>query len=150
MITARNTYKNEKRLTIVRSFHFKYILCGGLFEMKIMITIIGILIILAGILPFLDNFKLLPEFIPTEKPTYQFIIIAVGVIGLLYGVLNSMLFGAEKFVTIALALLTVLGGILPFIQNFVPAIIPTTGPLYSGLIIIIGAIGMVYGFMALG
>tara|TARA_B100000315_G_C14483387_1_gene544000 strand:+ start:617 stop:973 length:357 start_codon:yes stop_codon:yes gene_type:complete len=118
--------------------------------MKIMITIIGVLIILAGVLPFLANFGLLPSFIPTEKPTYQFIIIAVGVIGLLYGFLNSMLFGAEKFVTIALALLTVLGGVLPFIQNFVPAIIPTAGPLYSGLIIIIGAVGMVYGFMAVG
>ena len=121
-----------------------------MFEMKIMITIIGVLIILAGILPFLSNFGILPSFVPIEKPGYQFIIIAVGIIGLLYGVMNSMLFGAEKFVTIALALLTILGGILPFIQNFVPAIIPTTGPLYSGIIIIIGVIGMIYGFIALG
>ena len=118
--------------------------------MKIMITIIGILVVLAGILPFLDNFGILPENIPVEKPGYQFIIIAVGIIGLLYGIMNSMLFGAEKFVTISLALLTILGGILPFIQNFVPAIIPVSGPLYSGLIIVIGVIGMIYGFIALG
>ena len=115
-----------------------------------MITIIGILIILAGVLPFLSNLGILPSVIPVEKPGYQFIIIAVGTLGLLYGIFNSYLFGAEKFVTIALAVLTILGGILPFIQNFIPKIIPTTGPLYSGIIIVIGIIGMLYGFIALG
>ena len=118
--------------------------------MKIMITIIGVLIILAGILPFLSNFGILPSFVPIEKPGYQFIIIAIGIVALMYGFLNSMLFGTEKFVTIALALLTVLGGLLPLIQNFIPAIIPTTGPLYSGIIIVIGVIGLIYGFIALG
>src|SRR3989338_3387416 len=106
--------------------------------MKVMIIVLGILIILAGILPFLNNFGILPSYIPAEKPGYQFIIIAVGIIGLIYGVMNSMLFGTEKFVTIAIALLTVLGGILPFIQSFVPAGIPTSGLLYSGIIIAIG------------
>ncbi|MFH0868244.1 MAG: hypothetical protein V1831_02940 [Candidatus Woesearchaeota archaeon] len=118
--------------------------------MKIMITIIGILIILAGVLPFLSNMRILPSSIPVEKPGYQFIIIAVGIIGLLYGFFNSYLFGSEKFVTIAIAVLTILGGILPFIQNFMPAIIPTSGPLYSVVIVIIGIIGMIYGFVALG
>ena len=118
--------------------------------MKLMIAIIGILIILAGVLPFLDNFGILPDFIPTEKPTYQFIIIAVGVAGLLYGFLNPMIFSTEKFMVISLALLTVLGGILPFIQNFVPTIIPTSGPLYSGIIIVTGVVAMIYGFMAVG
>lgn len=118
--------------------------------MKIMITILGVLIILAGILPFLSNLGILPAGIPIEKPGYQFIIVAVGIIGLLYGVLNSMLFGTEKFVTIAIALLTILGGILPFIQNFVPATIPTSGPVYSLIIVVIGIMGMIYGFIALG
>ena len=118
--------------------------------MKIMITVLGILIILAGILPLLSNLGLLPAAIPAEKPGYQFIIITVGIIGLLYGIFNSMLFGTEKYVTIAIALLTIFGGILPFIQNFVPAIIPTSGLLYSGMIIVIGIIGMIYGFIALG
>jgi len=118
--------------------------------MKIMITLLGILIILAGVLPFLNNFGILPSFIPTSKPGYQFIIIAVGVAGLLYGFLNPMIFSTEKFIVISLALLTVLGGILPFIQNFLPAVIPTSGILYSGLIIVIGIIGIIYGFIALG
>lgn len=118
--------------------------------MKIMITVLGILIILAGILPFLSNIGILPASIPVQKPGYQFIIVAVGILGLLYGVMNSMLFGTEKFVTIAIALLTILGGILPFIQNFVPAIVPTSGPVYSLIIIVIGVIGVIYGFVALG
>ena len=118
--------------------------------MKIMITLLGILIILAGVLPFLNNFGILPSFIPTSKPGYQFIIIAIGVAGLLYGFLNPMIFSTEKFIVISLALLTVLGGILPFIQNFLPAVIPTSGILYSGLIIVIGIIGIIYGFIALG
>ncbi len=118
--------------------------------MKIMITVLGILIILAGILPFLSNMGILPTAVPVQKPGYQFIIITIGILGLLYGAMNSMLFGTEKFVTMALALLTILGGILPFIQNFVPAIIPTSGILYSGLIIVIGVVGVIYGwFMAL-
>ena len=118
--------------------------------MKIMITVLGILIILAGILPFLSNLGILPAAIPVEKPGYQFIIVAVGILGLLYGVRNSMLFGTEKFVTIAIALLTILGGILPFIQNFVPAAIPTSGAIYSLIIVVIGIVGMIYGFIALG
>ncbi len=118
--------------------------------MKIMISILGILIILAGILPFLSNIEAFPFSLPTEKPVYQFIIISIGIIGLIYGIFNNLLFGFEKFVTIAIALLTILGGILPFLQNFLPAIIPTTGPLYSGIIIVIGVIGMIYGFFALG
>jgi len=66
--------------------------------MKIMISIIGILIILAGVLPFLNNYGILPSYIPSEQPGYQFVIIAVGILGLLYGVMNSMLFGAEKLI----------------------------------------------------
>lgn len=118
--------------------------------MKVMITVLGILIVLAGVLPILSSLGLLPAAIPAEKPGYQFIVIAVGVIGLIYGVMNSMLFGTEKYVTIAIGILTILGGILPFIQNFVPAGIPTSGLLYSAMIIVIGIVGMVYGFIAMG
>jgi len=116
-----------------------------------MITILGILIILAGILPFLSNMGILPPTIPVEKPGYQFLIIAIGILGLLYAAFNSMLLGTERPVTIALALLTIIGGILPFIQNFVPVGIPTSGVLYSVIIVVIGVIGVIYGwFMALG
>jgi len=117
--------------------------------MKIMITVLGVLIILAGVLPFLGNLGIVPSSI-SAGPGYQFVIIAVGILALIYGVFNSLLFGFEKFVTISIALLTILGGIIPFLQNFLPAVIPTTGPLYSIIIIAIGVVGLVYGFIALG
>ena len=116
--------------------------------MKIMITIIGALTLLAGLLPLVSS--ILPPFIPTTSPGYHFLIITVGILGLLYASFNSMLFGTEKFVTISLALLTVVGGILPFIQNFVALGIPTAGIIYSGIIVVIGIVGMIYGFSALG
>jgi hypothetical protein len=118
--------------------------------MKIMISVLGVLIVLAGVIPFLSNFGVLPEFIPVENPGYSFIIITIGILGLIYGAFNSLLFGFEKFATIAIAALTLFGGILPFIQSFLPEIIPTSGPLYSGIIILIGIIGLIYGFVALG
>jgi hypothetical protein len=118
--------------------------------MKIMISILGLLIILAGIIPYLDSLGYLPSYIPAEKPGYQFVIIAVGILGLLYGFFNSLLFGFEKLVTIVIATLTILGGVLPFVQNYMPEIIPTSGPLYPVIIIVIGIVGLIYGFMALG
>lgn len=118
--------------------------------MKIMITVLGILIILAGLLPLLGSIGIMPNSAITKAPGYQFVIITIGIIALIYGAFNSLLFGFEKFATIAIALLTILGGIIPFLQSFVSPIIPTTGPLYSIIIIIIGIIGLIYGFIALG
>ena len=118
--------------------------------MKIMITVLGILIILAGLLPLLGSIGIMPNSAITKAPGYQFVIITIGIIGLIYGAFNSLLFGFEKFATISIALMTILGGIIPFLQSFMPSIIPTTGPLYSIIIIIIGIIGLIYGFIALG
>src|SRR3989344_439221 len=118
--------------------------------MKIMITVLGILIILAGLLPLLGSMGIMPNSAITKAPGYHFVIIAIGIIGLIYGAFNSLLFGFEKFVTIAIALMTILGGIIPFLQSFMPAIISTSGPLYPIIIIIIGIMGVIYGFVALG
>jgi len=118
--------------------------------MKIMITVLGILIILAGLLPLLGSTGILKNSAISKAPGYQFVIITIGVIALIYGAFNSLLFGFEKFVTMAIALLTILGGIIPFLQSFLPAVIPTSGPLYSVVIIVIGIIGLIYGFVALG
>ena len=118
--------------------------------MKIMITFLGILIILAGLLPLLGSIGIMPNSAITKAPGYQFVIITIGIIALIYGAFNSLLFGFEKFATISIALLTLLGGIIPFLQNFLPALIPTSGPLYSIIIIVIGIIGLIYGFVALG
>lgn len=120
--------------------------------MKIMMVLLSIMIILSGILPFIgpDGLAILPASLPTTAPGYSFIIITVGFIALIYAVMNKMLIGTEKFVTFSIGLVTILGGLLPFIQNFVPSIIPTSGPIYSGLIILIGVIGLIYGASTIG
>jgi len=116
--------------------------------MKIMITFLGVLTILAGILPLLGSTGI--NLSITKAPGYYFVITAIGIIGLLYGLFNSLLFGFEKFATISLGLLTLLGGILPFLQNFMNLPIPVSGLVYSMIIVFIGILGMIYGFVALG
>ena len=120
--------------------------------MKIMITIISLIIILAGVLPFLgeNGLGIISPSIPTSGMGYSIIIICIGIFGLIYAFVNRLLMGPERFVTICLALLTILGGILPFITEFISFPVPTSGPLYSGLIILIGAIGLIYGVIAIG
>lgn len=111
---------------------------------------ISILILLAGIFPFLANFGVIPKFIPTSGTGYYILIIVIGLIGLIYAFINVTMIGLAKIVTICLTLMTVMGGILPFISNFLPINLPTSGPAYSGLIILIGLIGLVYGLISIG
>lgn len=118
--------------------------------MKIMITFLGVLTILAGILPLLGSVGIMSNIAITKAPGYYFVITAIGIIGLLYGMFNSLLFGFEKFATISLGILTLLGGMLPFLQNFMNLPIPVSGLVYSIIIILIGILGMIYGFVALG
>lgn len=117
--------------------------------MKVQMIFISILIILAGILPFLGGFNIVPSSLITA-PGYQFIIIAVGFISLIYGVISKMIFGTEKFVLIAIGLMTILGGLLPFVQNYIPITTPTSGILYSGIIILIGVASFIYGASKMG
>ncbi|MFH1439723.1 MAG: hypothetical protein ABIG89_04095 [Candidatus Woesearchaeota archaeon] len=111
---------------------------------QIVITLIGLITVLAGILPFVGSFIGLP----TQAISgigYSIMIILIGALGLLYGFMSMSLIGGTKFVMVCLGLLTMLGGIIPFLTNVLPISIPTTGPLYSGIIMIIGVLGFVYG-----
>ncbi|MEK6862217.1 MAG: hypothetical protein AABY07_09715 [Nanoarchaeota archaeon] len=56
--------------------------------MKLMITFVGLLTVLGGLLPLLKDSGLLPSFlekIPTSGIGYQAIIVAIGLIALIYG-----------------------------------------------------------------
>jgi len=115
--------------------------------MKIMIVIIGLLTILAGILPFLDGFGILPAGVPTSGLFYSGIIILIGIIGFLYANKTFGLWGSQKFVVSVLAILTIFGGIIPFLvsMKLVSVSIPSSGPVYSAIIILIGIIAVLYG-----
>ena len=110
-----------------------------------MVALVGILTVLAGVLPFLSGLNFIPAAY-TSGMIYSMIIIVIGVLGLIYGFVSNMLMGAQKALMILFAVLTILGGILPLIKGFVSIPIPTSGPIYSVIIIVIGAIAMVYGF----
>ncbi len=112
--------------------------------------IIGVLIVLAGAIPFLASVNIIPETVPVSGPVYSAIIIAVGLIGFIYAVVNVTMMGFSKFVTICLAFMTVLGGIVPFVTSFIPKYIPTVYPAYNLMIILIGGIGIVYGIISIG
>ena len=117
--------------------------------MRIVMVIIGLLIILAGALPFLSSVNLLSEKVPTTGIGYSIIIIAVGTFGFIYAIMNITMMGPAKFVTICLALMTIFGGIIPFIATFLPSYIPTTYPVYNLMIVLVGLIGLVYGIMSI-
>lgn len=111
---------------------------------QVVITLIGLITILAGVLPFVGSLAGLPLSI-LSGVGYSIIISVIGILGLLYGFTSMALIGETKFVMISLGLLTLLGGIIPFIKNIIPIAIPTTGALYSGIVIVIGVIGLIYG-----
>jgi hypothetical protein len=111
---------------------------------QVVITLIGMITILAGILPFVGNFVGLPSSV-IQGIGYSILITIIGVIGILYGFMSMALIGVSKFMMVCLGLLTILGGIVPFIANFLPMTIPTSGPIYSGVIILIGVAGFAYG-----
>ncbi len=110
-----------------------------------MIALVGILTILAGILPLLNGLNLFPANF-TSGPIYSGIIIVIGLIGLVYAFMSPMLMGAQKFMPIMFGLLIILGGILPFIKSIISLPIPTDGVVYALIIIVIGVSAMIYGF----
>jgi len=53
-----------------------------------------------------------------------------------------------RWMLVFVGVLTVLGGLLPFVISFLPEplkAIPTSGPVYQGIIVVIGLIAIVYG-----
>ncbi len=115
--------------------------------MMIMIVIIGLLTLLAGILPFLAGFGILPSIVPTSGVFYSGLVILIGIIGFLYGIKSRFLRFKDKFVISALGILVIFGGLLPFLidMNLIPKVVPVSGPIYSGIMTFIGIITL-YSF----
>ena len=111
--------------------------------MRIMIVFIGLLTILAGVLPFFDGFGV----VPYSGPVYSGIIILIGVIAFWYAIKTFGLWASQKFVVSVLAILTIFGGLIPFLvsMNLIPSTVPSSGPVYSAIIILIGIIAVIYG-----
>tara|TARA_B100001971_G_C17999468_1_gene436510 strand:+ start:487 stop:681 length:195 start_codon:yes stop_codon:yes gene_type:complete len=57
--------------------------------MKLMITFVGILTVLGGAWPLIVDYDFIPKIlkiIPSSGPNYQFVIIVIGVLAVLYGI----------------------------------------------------------------
>ena len=111
--------------------------------MKIMIVFIGMLTVLAGILPFFNGFGM----VPFSGPVYSGIIILIGIIAFWYSIKAFGLWHSQKFITAVLALLIIFGGLIPFLvtMGIIPSTVPSSGPIYSGIIMLIGVIAVLYG-----
>ncbi|MDD5086295.1 MAG: hypothetical protein PHV16_00940 [Candidatus Nanoarchaeia archaeon] len=112
--------------------------------MKIMIVFIGLLTIMAGVLPFFNGFGI----IPSSGPIYSGIIVIIGLIALWYGIKALGLWGSQKFIVAVIGIFIILGGLIPFLvsMSWIPSTIPSSGMYYSGIIIAIGLIALFYGF----
>jgi hypothetical protein len=115
--------------------------------MKIKIMFIGLMTLLAGVLPLLAHFKILPPQFMLSNTIYAAIIIAVGVFGIVLDFLGYDLFGAQKFVIFLVGLLTIAGGLYPLLVdiNLIPAFIPFGNIAYSAVVIVIGLGTLAYG-----
>jgi hypothetical protein len=118
--------------------------------MKFKITLIGLLTIIAGVLPILDLYNVFKSPIPVDGLGYALIILVIGIIDLLYSFLaNIELLGFQHVVTGLIAIMTILGGVLPLLHKSLPPYIPTSGVLYYSVIVGIGVFGFIYGLTQL-
>ena len=118
--------------------------------MKVKIVVIGVLTIIAGLIPILDSLNVFSSPFPTTGWIYAAIIIAIGIVDLLYSFLAHIdLIGFQHVVTGVIAGLTIAAGVLPFLKGIIPSIIPMTGIAYYAIIVVIGILGSIYGFTQL-
>ncbi|MFC1697436.1 hypothetical protein ACFL1H_03830 [Nanoarchaeota archaeon] len=118
--------------------------------MKIGMSIIGLLVIIAGVLPLLTGVIALPDFL-VGGTIHSGVITLIGVVGLIYGFTSMDLMDfAQKFIMIILALLTIVAGVLPFIYNLLPNSLSflqyiMAAPYAQIFIIAVGAGTLIYG-----
>ena len=113
--------------------------------MKVMITILSALIIFFGIIPFFGE----KFIIPNQGNGYAIVIAVLGVLLIVSAFMNNLLMGIEKFFLIIQALLLLGIALLRFFPA-VLAFMPREGFLYPAMVIVVGAIGFIYGFVGMG
>lgn len=113
--------------------------------MKIMITFLSLLIIFAGIIPFFGD----KSFIPNKGTGYSIVLIVLGILVIIFGIINQLLMGVEKIFIVLQGLLVIGAAVLRFIPALLPSI-PRDGVIFDGIIILIGFIGFFYGVIGMG
>ncbi len=112
--------------------------------MKLMISFLSILIIVAGALHFFEN---LP--IPTKGTGYSIVLLVMGILILAASFMNQLLLGFERFFLVIQSAALIFVAILPFFGAILP-FLPREGLSYSALVILIGIAGLAYGVTGMG
>ncbi len=107
-------------------------------------SFLSALIVFLGIIHFLDTFPL-----PNKGAGYSIVLISFAILVIISSFLNNLLIGIEKFFLVIQGLAILGIATLPLLPNIL-TFMPREGPIYAGMIIIVGAIGIVYGFMGVG
>jgi len=111
----------------------------------------GILIIIAGAFPFLQNLSALKPFIgllPSSGMFYNAAVLVLGALCILFIGRKKARWGPKhRLAVLLIGALLFLWGALPLLKNTmsIPAFIPLEGSLYSVVVIIIGAFALVLG-----
>ena len=113
-------------------------------KMKIMITFLSALIVFLGIIPFFGSFP-----IPNKGTGYSIVLIIFAVLVIAAALMNSLLMGLEKFFLLVEGVAVMIVAILPLLPGLL-TFLPREGPLYAGIVIIVGAIGLIYGLLGMG
>jgi hypothetical protein len=117
--------------------------------MRMILSTIGLLTVLAGIIPLLTalKIKILPSIL-TNSYVYMGIIVLIGIIGLIYVGASMMLMPEQKAIFGFLAALTIIGGVLPLLAKFLPKLLfLSSGMIHSIVVIALGVIAIIYGMM---
>ena len=110
-----------------------------------MVTFLSFIIMFVGLMPFFGE----KFFVPNKGMGYAIVLIILGAIILFAGAVNTLLIGTEKFFLILQGILLAGAGLLTFYPDIL-TFIPKEGPIYAGIIILIGVLGLVYGLLGVG
>ncbi|MBR9699358.1 hypothetical protein GOV09_02790 [Candidatus Woesearchaeota archaeon] len=108
--------------------------------MKIMVTLLSAIIIIAGLFPILGE----NSPFPLVGNAYYIALAIVGLVVIIMGIQNKLLMAFEKFFLVLQGIIVLGLALLPFFPALFSTL-PRTGVLYAGIIIIVGAIGLLYG-----
>ncbi len=114
--------------------------------MIFMIAFLGVLIVFAGVLPFLISFGIEVPFITGDMHLYM--IIVIGIIAIIYDLKSMSLMGGTKVITFLIGALTIASGVLPLLDKMEIYTLPfdfLSSAVYSGIVIVIGSIALIYG-----
>ena len=86
--------------------------------------------------------------IPHKGAGYSIVLIIGGGIIIALGFINQLLMGPERFFLVIEGALVIIAGMLGFVPKFL-AFLPREGILFAGMVMLVGAAGLLYGLLGM-